>query len=122
MSNLGMYQRIVEVSKVVGGPEKLIALIASGGFALGVAGTKLTEAVRKHLKSSNEAKVKEQLRQRTYKVAKDALSNEGLRFREGDEVRVLEVDGDAALIEKINDDNNPYFVSAGFLGEISDYE
>lgn len=122
MSNLGMYQKIVEISKAVGGPGKLIALIASGGAALGVAGTKLTEAVLKYFRSGKEAKAKERLRQRTYKVAKDGVSNEGLRFREGDEIRVLEVDGDAVLIEKINDSNNPYFVSAGFLGEISDYE
>ena len=122
MSNLGMYQKIVEASKAVGGPEKLIALIASGGVALGVAGTKLTEAVRKHFTSSKEAKAKEQLRQRTYQVTKDGMSNEGLRFREGDKIRVLEIDGDAALIEKINDNNNPYFVSTSFLGEISDFE
>ena len=46
-------------------------------------------------------------------------SNEGLAFSVGDQYRILELDGDAALIEKIGDKNNPYFVSAKFLNSIS---
>ena len=38
-----------------------------------------------------------------------------------DTFKVLEIDGDAALIEKIGDENNPYYVSARFLRGISDY-
>lgn len=38
-----------------------------------------------------------------------------------DTFKVLEIDGDAALIEKISDENNPYYVSARFLRRISDY-
>ena len=36
--------------------------------------------------------------------------------------KVLERDGDAALIEIMNDENNPYFISAKFLSSISDYK
>ena len=122
MSNLGSYQKIVEYSKAVGGPELFLALLSGASLMVGIAGTKLVGLARKNFKSNKEAKAKEQMRQRTYKVAKDGISNEGLQFREGDEVRVLEADRDALLIEKINDSNNPYFVSAKFLGEISDYE
>ena len=56
----------------------------------------------------------------------------GVRFQENgisrylfsvdDTFKVLEIDGDAALIEKIGDENNPYFVSGCFLESISDYK
>ncbi len=36
--------------------------------------------------------------------------------------KVLERDGNAVLIEKLGDDNNPYFVAAELLNEISDYK
>ena len=54
-------------------------------------------------------------------VKKDGKSKEGLIFKVGDQFKVLEVDGDAALIERIGDNNNPYFVSVDFLKTISDY-
>ena len=50
------------------------------------------------------------------------MSNEGLEFKIGDQFRVLESDKDAILIEKIGDNNNPYFVSAELLKNISDFE
>jgi hypothetical protein len=55
-------------------------------------------------------------------VTTEGQSNEGLDFKIGDQFKVLEVDGDAELIEKLGDNNNPYFVSAEFLKSISDYE
>ena len=45
-----------------------------------------------------------------------------LHFKVGDQFKVLDVDGDAGLIEIIGDNNSPYFVSLKFLSSISDYK
>lgn len=52
----------------------------------------------------------------------EIVSNEGLQFHVGETFKVLERDGNAVLIEKLGDDNNPYFVVAELLNEISDYK
>ena len=57
-----------------------------------------------------------------YAVNRDCKSDEGLQFSEGDKFKVLEQDGEAVLIEKIGADSNPYFVSAKFLNEISEFK
>ena len=57
-----------------------------------------------------------------YIVDKQGVSNEGMILESGDSFNVLESDGDAVLIEKIGDSNNPYFVSSELLKEISDYK
>ena len=57
-----------------------------------------------------------------YDVKKCGISNEGLVFEVGDEFKVLGNDEDFVLIEKKVDINNPYFVSADLLSDISDYE
>ena len=59
---------------------------------------------------------------RQYEVKTSGVSNEGLTFKIGEYFKVLEADGDAVLIEKIGDENNPYFVSAELLKDISDYK
>lgn len=53
---------------------------------------------------------------------KQGVSNENLAFELGDRFKVLEFDGDAILIEKIGDSNNPYVVSSEFLEKISNYK
>lgn len=59
---------------------------------------------------------------KVYSVTAEGISNEGLAFKIGDQFRVLETDKDAVLIEKIDDDNNPYFVSEELLTNISNYK
>ncbi len=49
------------------------------------------------------------------------MDSNGLVFKVGDNFRILNHDADAILIEKLGDDNNPYFVSADFLKQISEY-
>ncbi len=56
-----------------------------------------------------------------YIVKSFGISDEGLQFKVNERFKVLEADGDAVLIEKIGDMNNPYFISGDFLKEISDY-
>ena len=43
------------------------------------------------------------------------------RGMENEQFKVLKVDGDVVLIEKLGDHNNPYVVSIKFFSSISDY-
>ena len=117
MSNLGMYQKIVQMSKAVGGPKKLLGITLIIGYGVGrviEAGVKtvIKKAIKK-LSSKKELPV--------YAVDTYGKSNDGVEFKVGDLFRVLESDGDAVLIEIIDNPNNPYFVSADFLRTISQY-
>lgn len=126
MSNLGGYQVLTTLAKKVGGPGKLVALIAGGGAVVGVIAVKGGEYAIKKGKQAlvkyRENKTNLQVKpDDIYTIKHDAESNEGLRFKVGDTFRVLEFDGDAILIELMGNDNNPYFVSGELLKEISDY-
>ena len=123
MSNLGAYQWLTTAAKRVGGPIKLLLLTAAGGAAVYKCGE---IGVKKGLKAiKNRRNTRQILLTKTdvlYTVIKDGISNENLKFLAGEKFRVLEIDGDAVLIEKIGDLNNPYFVSVEFLSEISNYK
>lgn len=123
MSNLGGYQTLTTMAKKVGGPRNLVILIGAGGATVyGVTefavkkGIKMFRSYRKKLQMSDG------LKEELYEVDKPGVSNEGLGFEVGDKFRILEKDGDAVLIEKLGDDNNPYFVSEVLLKNISSYE
>ena len=112
------------MAKKVGGPGNLIALIAGGGAIVGGIAVKCGEfAVKKGKQAiANRKKNDSSINSDTiYTVEREAESNEGLRFKVGDSFRVLECDGDAILIELIENKNNPYFVSEKLLKEISNY-
>ncbi|MBV4168897.1 hypothetical protein [[Clostridium] innocuum] len=123
MSNLGAYQWLTTAAKKVGGPKNLVLIIAGTGAVV----YKGSEIVVK--KTVKEIKKKIRIHQLTeiadtkvYSVTAEGISNEGLAFKIGDQFRVLETDKDAVLIEKIDDDNNPYFVSEELLTNISNYK
>lgn len=121
MGNLGWYQVMTTLAKKTGGPLKLAALIFGGGALAGGGAVAGGLAIKKKVTGELEKKKREEESARVYEVTTDGKSNEGLVFVKGDKFKVLEVDGDAALIEKIGDDNNPYFVAVSFLEKISDY-
>lgn len=120
MSNLGLYQEMTTLAKKLGGPLQLCLAVAVGGYAVirtGEAGTKkIFKTVKKR------AELKKFTSEKLFVVHSDGKSNEGLVFRIGDKFRVLEIDNNAVLIEKLGDSNNPYFVSAELLRSISDFE
>ena len=113
MSNLGGYQWLTTAAKKVGGPEKLVVLIAAGS----ITAYKGTEIAVKKLISAIK-KAKSEKKGLAYKVLTPGESNEGLKFDADDEFYVLETDGDAILIEKIGDTSNPYFVDRKLLNQI----
>ena len=121
MGNLGWYQIVTALSKKVGGPLKLLAIVFGGGTLFGGGTTlgvqKLRKIILKNLKEKKQADESAVI----YTVNSDGQSNEGLQFKEGEQFKILETEGDAGLIEKIGDGNNPYFVSLKFLSSISNY-
>lgn len=123
MSNLGAYQWLTTAAKKVGGPKNLVGIIAGTGAVAGVAVYKGGEIVVKKIKKKmNTEELQETSDTIIYSVTAEGVSNEGLEFKIGDQFRVLEIDKDAVLIEKIGDDNNPYFVSEELLKNISNYK
>ncbi|MDD4773315.1 MAG: hypothetical protein PHZ09_06875 [Eubacteriales bacterium] len=130
MSNLGGYQLLTTLAKKLGGPKNLVLLLMVGGAVIGtttVEGGKFAvKKAKKFIDLHNQKKAKNitgSTESNTlYTISKCRKSNEGLVFAIGDQFRVLEFDGDAILIELIGNDNNPHFVAAELLREISDYK
>ena len=122
MSNLGAYQWMTTAAKKVGGPVNLLLLAGTAGAAIYKGGETVVKQCAKAIRAHKSDKPVVEAKSRLYKVTATGKSNEGLAFAIGDQFRVLETDGDAVLIEKIGDKNNPYFVSAELLHRISDYK
>ena len=121
MSNLGLYQMMTTLSKKVGGPLKLAGIVFGGGAIFGGGAVAGGLAIKNKVSQKLKQKKLEGKVSIIYTVNKEGQSNEGILFEENEQFKVLEVDGDAALIEKLGDNNNPYFVSIEFLSSISDY-
>ena len=115
MSNLGLYQAMTKYAKKVGGPLQFLSIFAVGGYIV----LRTIEAGGKTVIKS--LKTKDKAIANTYVVHTQGMSNEGLQFVVGEQFRVLEIAGDAVLIEKIGAANNPYFVSSEFLCSISNF-
>lgn len=115
MSNLGLYQWFTTTAKKVKGPQNLLAIVAIGGYVIG-------KCLETGLKKANKEVCKVRSSKTIYHVLTEGVSNEGLEFKVNDEFRVLNRDKQAVLIEKIGDDNNPYYVAYDFLKSISDYK
>lgn len=122
MSNLGGYQTMTTMAKKCGGPAKFVFVIAVGGYVVFRTGELVSKRCIKRICNHNEKKKVTLEAAKTYNIIKSATSNEGVVFQVGDTCRVLGRDDDSILVELIGADNNPYFVSADFLGSISDFE
>ncbi len=122
MSNLGGYQWLTTVAKKVGGPKNLVLIIAGTGAAV-YKGSEIVvkKTVKEIKKRMSQEKLPEIADTKIYTVTAEGTSNEGLEFKIGDQFKVLETDKDAVLIEKIGDSDNPYFISAKLLKNISNY-
>ena len=122
MSNLGAYQWITSASKKVGGPINLLLLSGATGAAIykacEIGVKKCVKAIKSHQTTTD---MNSESQHKLYSVIQPGVSNEGIEFSVGSQYRVLETDGGSVLIEKIGDQNNPYFVSAEFLSSISEY-
>lgn len=123
MSNLGGYQLLTTAAKKVGGPRNLVLLIAGTSVLVYKCGEIVVSKVTTEVIKMKYAKKRlgNEISGEVYIVKSFGISDEGLQFKVNEQFKVLETDGDAVLIEKIGDMNNPYFISGDFLKEISDY-
>lgn len=120
MSNLGLYQIMTSCAKKVGGPLNLAIVVAVGGYTVIRLGEASVKIVVKTIKNySNERK---NAQTEIYVVQSNGKANDELIFDIGDKYRVLEMDNDAVLIEKIGARNNPYWVSAELLRSVSNFD
>jgi hypothetical protein len=128
VGNLGNYQKLVQLAKAADGPVKLALYVVAGSLIVGTTvgtvvgpvikqgGAKAIQAVKSRMNNSSVAAG------RLYTVNDDADGEMGLKLCVGDQFRVLEVDGDAILVEVINNANNPYVVSGDLLQSVSDFK
>ena len=119
MGNLGMYQRMTTWSKILGGPVKFMIFLCCSGAVVAAPiaysfGLKKGKEEKRKVDKNNEFPA-------VFMVKKTGVSNEGVEFRVGDRFRVIGRDMESVLIEIIGNDNNPYFVHADFLEQISDF-
>ena len=122
MGNLGAYQWMTTTAKKVGGPVNFMLLIAGAGAVTyktvetGVVCT--AKGIKKLLESKQYSVIADE---KVYIITSDEDTSKVVKFKIGDQFKVLESDGDAVLVEKIGDKNNPYFISAEMLRKISNY-
>lgn len=116
------YIHLTTAAKKAGGPVALMVVTAVSGWAVG---RSVEAGGRKIFKSTKTRFTKRGIpcstKGQVFKIRADGEDSNGLKLRSGDEYKVLECDGDAILIEVLNDLNNPYFVSGKFLTTISDF-
>lgn len=123
MGNLGSYQAMVELAKKVGGPFALAAVTALSGWVVGRGAEAGGKAVWKRARARGRSLATTLLEDTaSFTVSTDTDCGSGLSLHAGDKIRILERDGDAVLIEVIDDADNPYVVSAETLMTVSDFD
>lgn len=122
MGNLGAYQWMTTTAKKVGGPLNFMLLIAGAGAVTYKTVETCVVCTAKGIKKLLEAKQYSVIAdEKVYIITSDEDTSKVVKFKIGDQFKVLESDGDAVLVEKIGDENNPYFISAEMLRKISNY-
>ena len=117
MNNLGFYKTIVVFIKRVGGPQKFIRLVSCVLCSLvGASGTVGFFGGRAFQKRKAGIDNEQQTPLRVC----NTLHNEELTLNNGDKIRIIARDGDAIIIEKIGDTNNPYVISSDDLNRLTD--
>lgn len=117
MSNLGLYQTVVTVMKRLGGPKVAIPLVLGGVGAIGYG----VRTVQDRIVGSRVGDTGGQTVAGTYMVKVPGESG-GETFRPGDELRVMESDGEAVLVERLGDEESPYVVPSDMLHSSSEQE
>lgn len=123
MGNLGLYQTVVAVMKrVPGGPKVAIPAFFTAGYVVIRSGeAALKKVVRMSRDGFKRRNMPRDDEGQAFTVTSDADAGGGLVLRTGESYRVLERDGDSALIEISDRDDNPFVVSADLLCAVSDY-
>ena len=121
MSNLGTYQLMTTLAKKVGGPKKLLLIVAATGWIVLRSGEASAKAIVSKFRNTPHASSDYPHFGETFTVTATTEVAEGLILNEGSTFHVLERDQGSVLIAVSDDKNNPYFVSAEKLSKISNY-
>lgn len=126
MSNLGGYQKIVEVVKALGGPKQATLVVGSAVAVAGYGALRGAEAGVKWGIAASRSAVEKRTTScpangQLFKVSSDGEDTGGLILNAGDEYRVLDCDEDAVLIEVLGAADNPHMVSGAFLATVSSF-
>lgn len=119
MSNLGMYQIFTTVAKKVGGPKVLTGIIMAAGYvvirSVEAGGKQIIKIVKENTNKSDELKP-------MFSFLQSGVGENNIKFNKNDKFRIMSTHDDVALIEKENDNNNPYFVSLSWITKVSNYK
>lgn len=122
MSNLGLYAEITRISKKCGGPVNFLLLVAGGGYVVSRLAESGVKWSYKKIKSIIN-KFNDSLNDKKIYVANSNYSNDyDLKLDEGERFYVLGIDGDAVIVAKTSDKNNPYVISYSDLVACSNYK
>lgn len=109
------------LAKKVGGPKKLLLIVAATGWIVLRSGEASAKAIVSKFRNTPHTSSDYQHFGETFAVTATTELVEGLILNEGSTFHVLERDQDSVLIAVSDDKNNPYFVSAEKLSKISNY-
>lgn len=115
MSNLGYWQKLIELASKAGGPRKLLGKVALAGVAVGGVTTLGVQGIIKKIvkKSSEEVKSPE------FTTFRELVLSEHRSLKQGETFRLLLRDGDTAIIQ-LTKEPQPYAVEFSVLVEASD--
>ena len=119
IGNLGDYQRLSMAAKAVGGPKNLFLLVSGASAVVATAtGLSVKNAIDNYKQNKKLQKEAESL---YFTVSSSGTDNQGLSLNRGDKFRVLDRNKDIILIDVWDRNDNPFYVSADFLRDISDF-
>lgn len=123
--NLGGYQLIVEASKAVGGPRRLVILLLLAGAAMGKVGDKSVKQAEKWHKArraSASARPTDASESTpvNYTASRQVFLSDGLVLREHQTFRIIAQDGDTVFLNIEGRADNPHAVSLDDLTAASD--
>lgn len=120
MNNLGWYQWFTTNAKKVGGPLRLMGLIAVGGYAIIRTVEAGTKKAIKIVKANHKSALNNELP--ICNVTVDGSIEKDVSVKIGDQIKVCAIDGDAVMIEILGNENNPYFIDMKQLKSLTDYK
>ena len=119
MSDLGAYQTMTVWTKKVGGPISLGMIFVGTGCVIG---NVCNTGIRHVIKKMKGLRQKERGVKKEFDVYGIYSSEDGLELSFGDKFEVLDQDGEAVLIKKVGDFNNPYIVPSEIIKQLSDFD
>ena len=115
VSNLGSWQKLIELASKAGGPTKLLVKTVMGGAALGATAVVGVQQINKQIVEKRSADGESP----RYTILKDLVLPEGRCLKKGDAFRLLFQDGNTAII-KLPGEHKPYSINFSVLVDASD--